>query len=109
MPSPVEPYSLPFSRPACFRGFGGVAVWVGVVPIGYDDVVAAMEARVAGIAAAWAGCRGVLGQDAFFGGDFKVPFWNGDVYRLSDNDRENSLDNLNFFNYTSIFSTHTCS
>ena len=51
MPSPVEPYSLPFSRPACFRGFGGVAVWVGGVPIGYDDAVAAMEARVAGIAA----------------------------------------------------------
>ncbi len=51
MSSPVEPYSLPFSRPACFRGFGGVAVWVGVVPIGYDDAVAAMEARVAGIAA----------------------------------------------------------
>ena len=51
MPSPVEPYSLPFSRPACFRGFGEVAVWVGVVPIGYDDAVAAMEARVAGIAA----------------------------------------------------------
>ena len=51
MPSPVEPYSLPFSRPACFRGFGEVAVWVGEAPIGYDDAVAAMEARVAAIAA----------------------------------------------------------
>ena len=71
MSLPIEPYSLPFSRPACFRGFGEVAVWVGVVPIGYDDAVAAMEARVAGIAAAWAGCARVLGQDAFWG-DFKV-------------------------------------
>ena len=51
MPSSVEPYSLPFSRPACFRGFGEVGVWVGEVPIGYDDAVAAMEARVAAIAA----------------------------------------------------------
>ena len=51
MSLPIEPYSLPFSRPACFRGFGGVAVWVGEGPIGYDDAVAAMEARVAAIAA----------------------------------------------------------
>ena len=51
MPSSVASYSLPLSRPACFRGFGGVAVWVGEGPIGYDDAVAAMEARVAAIAA----------------------------------------------------------
>ena len=51
MSSPVEPYSLPLSRAASPLGFDGVAVWVGDLPIGYDDAVAAMEARVAGIAA----------------------------------------------------------